>query len=64
MTVCLFLSPSPHFNNSKQRKQRKCFIVFILFLQYVQNGRNLTATVLRALEVTNTVDSVSGSLTL
>jgi len=34
------------------------------FLQYVQNGRNVTATVLRTLEVTNTVDSVSGSLTL
>ena len=33
-------------------------------LQYIQNGRDITVTVLRALEVANTVDSVSGSLTL
>ena len=60
---CLLLSP-PFL--SKQTKQ-----MFLLFsfsvvnsLQYIQNGRNITATVLRALEVANTVDSVSGSLTL
>ena len=61
MTVCLFLSPSPPFL-SKQTKLS--FYSVMNFLQYVQNGRNVTATVLRTLEVTNTVDSVSGSLTL
>ena len=56
----LFLSPSLLFSLLLFPFSIKTyFVICLLFLQYIQYGRNLTATVLRALEVTNAVDNVS-----